>query len=209
MLVLSCLQACAVGVMKVEGPQLLTDKLVSMNREVYFEVCAPPEFKNSAWSKVMGEKIKSILQRDFAVDAHNGVPSVNRPFFHFLFIPKQDYLYMPFMAISVATFGILPGYGVGRTIIDMPFTAKDANGEIIQERYKYEQRNRYFLWLPLIFYPDIVATLNGAYVNKDKEDLGLELVLNRFIHDASERMNQPSNDPMIMDMPLVSKCPDP
>lgn len=122
--------------------------------------------------------------------------------------PETDNLYAASMAISFFTFGAIPGYAVDQTKVDIQFVAKDENGETIQDRYNYEYRERYFLWLPLIFYPDIVMGINGGYIKKSKEDLGLDLVLRRFILDSSERMRQQPKDAKMVDAFPVIKCPD-
>jgi hypothetical protein len=208
MLVLSCLQACGVGIMKVEGPQLpLIKNPFPIDRDVYFEVCVPPKLRNTGWNNVMNKKIAAVLQRDFTIQPHPEVPAIDKPYFHFLFISETDNLYIASMLISFITFGVIPGYGVDQTEIDIQFATRDADGEMIQGRYKYEYRDRYFLWLPLIFYPDIVMGINGGYTNKNKENLGLELVLNRFILDASERMRQQPKDDKTVDAFQVLKCP--
>ncbi len=206
--VLSCLQACAVGIMKVEGPHVppITNP-ASIDRDVYFEVCVPPELRNTGWKNEMNRKIEAVLQRDFTTQAHPEAPAIDKPYFHFLFMPETDNLYVASVLISFITFGVIPGYGVDQTKIDIHFSARDVDGEMIQGRYKYEYRERYFLWLPLIFYPDIVVGVNGGYTNKNKENLGLELALNRFIFDASERMRQQPKDAKTADFLQVLKCP--
>jgi hypothetical protein len=216
MLVLSGLQACMVGIIKVEAPQVpLTKNPVDIGRDVSFEVCVPPEVKKlgkaseAFFQKEKSKKIEALFQEEFGIYAHPEAPATDKPYFHFLIFPQiHDYHYIFSGVISVLTLGVIPGYLVEQAKIDIQSAAKDANGRIIKENYAYEYRVRYFLWLPLIFYPDFVLSINGGYVNKDKDDLGLKLVLKSFIVDATEKLNQQSIDEKPVDSSPILKCPD-
>jgi hypothetical protein len=42
----------------------------------------------------MNKIIASVLQRDFTIQARPEAPAIDKPYFHFLFIPKTDNLYL-------------------------------------------------------------------------------------------------------------------
>jgi len=190
------LQACAAGLAKIEGPDLPLEKnTVSLDRDVYFQVCVPP--KSRGVQPKLVSKMKSVLERDFSIVAHTQAPIGDKPYLHFLIIPQEtENLYVPFVFPAMFSFSVIPGYTVDRTKINIQFSARDASGEIIQGSYAYEYRIRWFVWLPFIVYPDIFMVFgSGGYRDEDKILYrGPELVLNRFILDVSERLRQRTND---------------
>lgn len=209
MLLLCCLNGCAVGVFTVEGPQLPQSKNpFHAVTEVYFEVCEPPELRRTGFKKHLSEKIASVLRKDPAIRAHQERPAIDKPYLHFLIASKTDTLYTVSGFLSFLSLSAIPGYIVDRTRVDMPFALMDANGAIIRDSYRYEYRDRYFLWLPLVFNPDVIMGVNGGYINESKENKGLELVLTRFLYDVSERVRQkPAVGENIAGLPAL-QCPE-
>ncbi len=190
------LQACAAGLAKIEGPDLpLKKNTVSLDRDVYFQVCEPPKSRGKLPKYV--STMKSVLQRDFSIVAHIQAPIGDKPYLYFLIIPQEtENLYVPFVLPAMFSFSVIPGYTVDRTKINIQFSARDASGEVIQGSYDYVYQIRWFLWLPFIVYPDVFMIFgSGGYRDEDKILYrGPELVLNRFILDVSERLRQRTND---------------
>jgi hypothetical protein len=211
------LTGCAVGIITVNAPETsVQQNPIFIDRDVYFDVCVPSdqdtalERAHTKW--IWTSTIKEVLQRDFGVRAHEEAPATDKPYFHFLVTPIKDKhktgLNNLSFTISLLSFSVIPGYAVDQRKIDIQFATMDWDGAIIQDNYTYEYQIRYFLWLPLIFYPDILMGINGGYENTNKKNyLGLVRVIDRFILDATDKLHRQSKDANIVGTSRILKCP--
>jgi len=195
-LIVLCLQGCVTGVISVYVPEAVSPHPVSLVGDVFFDICS--EGYDGTISRDGGKEwtqmIESVLLRDFGIQVKRGDPLQSKPFSHFLVTWKKEMDWKGVLSvwISMLTFSTIPGYAVEDTKVDIQLVAMDANGMTAIAGFPYVYRQRMFVWIPLMFYPDFLFGINGGYINEAKESYARELVMRKFVLDADEWLRRPS-----------------
>jgi hypothetical protein len=223
MLIASLTSGCWVGIKTVSVPKAAElQSPIFTDRDVYFDVCDSGNKSiytsdlQERWSKI----VKSVLERDFGIKAHQGPPPANKQSIYFLVTPKiydarnvtglPGILQLSSMAISMLSLSIIPGYISEESFIDIQFASINSDDAVIEDAYTYSYGVRYYAWLPFIFNPDFSLGINGGYDNKEKvaPKNAPELVIQRFMLDASEKIGKHTKDSKGVYSQSLLKCPN-
>jgi hypothetical protein len=158
---------------------------------IIFDVCFSPSL--SPRSATEGER-RAIGDRVQKVLSQTGVPaeltSVAGSPVAFTVTLGGHYDHDWSMWASLLTYSVVPGYMVERRTVSVDLASRDTAGGEKDERLEYEARTRRFIWLPLIVYPDFVASINGGWESAKSKDGGFEATVARLGDDLRARLGR-------------------
>lgn len=180
LLLLTALSGCAVGLASVDSPSpARAESPPVLPGEVSFDVALP-------WRGGQTDRWEERIRKAFAGQGIRVVPTRSRTEAqlgtHFWVSWTTATEHPASIILSFLTLSAIPGYGVERTRYDVDVEYRDAAGNAWRDHLQYEDRIRYFVWLPLIVHPDFIGSINGGWTS-EKVNSGLERVVGRLAAD--------------------------
>jgi hypothetical protein len=188
------LGGCLIGVNTLQAPQPpeLRPYAAWRGARVVFDVCPSPELAPRAARAVRTpwqDELPTVLRRDFGMAAQAGWPPDDAAALYVrvrlarLDTPRG--LGLVSGVLSALTFSIIPG--AYQEVHPVAFELYAGGpGETLQRvTLHYEYRLNYWIWLPLIVYPDFLIPV---HTDADWERRQLDPVIQRFVADADARL---------------------
>lgn len=181
--------ACAVGRVYVAvPPRLPANTLGHLDRPLTFNVCIPDIRPGIIDLGRQGTAYR--VRRAFAevgVTAELET-STNDPVDLTITLRREDGGEHTSLAVSALSFSVLPGYDLTAYTLDADLAWAGEARERRTEHLRYQSSERLFIWLPLIVYPDVVATPGGVWERAEKKDAGIRRMVWRLADDIRMRI---------------------
>ena len=180
--------ACVVARVYVVAPARLPPKtLGTLSRPITFDVCLPEV--RPPIVDVGRRATANLVQRAFAeagVTAEFSL-SGSAPVDVTITLLSQFHGDTS-TALSGMSFSIIPGYGGNESTLEVDLAWAGDSQVRRTDHLRYQSREHYFIWLPLIVYPDLIATAGGVWERSEKQEAGLRRMVWRLADDIRLRV---------------------
>ena len=92
------------------------------------------------------------------------------------------------LALSAMSFSVIPGYRVTTSTLTANLAWAGESGARRTDHLRYQSSEHFFVWLPLIIYPDVVATPGGVWTRAEKSDADIRRMVWRLADDIRLRI---------------------
>lgn len=189
------LGGCAVGFVRVSTPKRLPPHAAPpLEERIVFDVCVPassppltpPQIERKR--KALGDRVGKALAAAGVSAALTADPGTAARFTVTERAIEYDHVWSALL--SFFTLSVIPGYEVERRTLDVNLAWRDPVQGDRRDHLKYEARVRYFVWVPLLAYPDFVVGPNGGWESSKVKDAGFEGTIARLADDLRDRLGR-------------------